>query len=943
MWAPSPSTRHLVRLNSAESIMDGAQVTVDGTMPWPLSGSDPSLFVGRDPQLREIVAASRTLSRGGATVFLIEGEAGAGKTTLVEHCVAQTAGLPAIRVDCRPVDATTRYGALRGLLGDLAASTGDVGAELWRRFGDGPTARVVVIENVHWLDPASAVALRSAIRGMRSEPVLVLLTTQGIDAADSSVRWALRELERAVLELPLARHLHLDGLTAGNIQVLASRVGIGQLRSAAAKRIRVHTGGNPAQVRAFLTELPAEAFSALDRPLPVPDSLISEMDGVIGQLPAPSRQLAGTLAVLDAIVPLSVAARAAGLDDGVAALEPLLVRRIVRWWPNDPVTPIGIRTPQQRNAIYAALTPGDRRALHEAVAASVAGIDTWRHRMAAAVGPNGDLAAGLAKAARDEFVRGDPRRAAVLLQWAADLTADVSRAERRSFTAMAYLLSTAGAAIRGEGLAGQLETCPLRLLRDLAFGLAAYHEGRLAVAESLLLRVLSLAEQEPDVDLIGVHVALALGSLYALQDRADEEYELALRIAVLSPSQPAAQRYSNWYLADAAGRHGVGATEALRQLARLEPPDHVLSQRPTAWARGIWQVLSGRFTAAIEDLQPALRLLGTSGADPLAVAAATYLAVAQYNIGAWDTANTTVESVLTAAPVGQLGWPLPPVHALACALAAARGEWDRARDELGEVDRLVRVSSLPGHALHRAFAAASIAQAEANYPAMLGALNDIAEQQDRVGEVAYHQLWWRPMHVEALLGTRQLAAAGRALVGLARFAEDVPPLRVAVAWLTGWHAQLNGDLGAARSRYEEALEWPAGPDDLPLYRARLEQGYGSLLLAQQNQHAAAEALRRARDGYAQVRAHPYLERCDELLRACGSESGPAGRGSLAALSRHEFRVAHLVGSGLTNKEAAQELFVSPKTVEYHLGNIYAKLGITSRRELRTLARPDAAD
>jgi DNA-binding CsgD family transcriptional regulator len=109
-----------------------------------------------------------------------------------------------------------------------------------------------------------------------------------------------------------------------------------------------------------------------------------------------------------------------------------------------------------------------------------------------------------------------------------------------------------------------------------------------------------------------------------------------------------------------------------------------------------------------------------------------------------------------------------------------------------------------------------------------------------------------------------------------------------------------------------------------------------VLLEQHNRRGAVAGLRRAHDAYVQLRARPYLDRCLATLRAGGLEFELPASPSLAALSERELRVARLVAAGLTNKETAQELYVSPKTIEYHLGNIFSKLGISSRRELRAL-------
>jgi DNA-binding NarL/FixJ family response regulator len=138
---------------------------------------------------------------------------------------------------------------------------------------------------------------------------------------------------------------------------------------------------------------------------------------------------------------------------------------------------------------------------------------------------------------------------------------------------------------------------------------------------------------------------------------------------------------------------------------------------------------------------------------------------------------------------------------------------------------------------------------------------------------------------------------------------------------------------AARAAYEEALDHPVTPDDIPLLRARLEHSYGQLLLGQRSRRAAITWLRQAHERYTALGAVPFAERCAADLTACGLRGASIAERP-TALSHREHRVAQLVARGLTNQEVASALCISTKTVEYHLGNIFLKLGITSRRQLR---------
>jgi DNA-binding CsgD family transcriptional regulator len=190
------------------------------------------------------------------------------------------------------------------------------------------------------------------------------------------------------------------------------------------------------------------------------------------------------------------------------------------------------------------------------------------------------------------------------------------------------------------------------------------------------------------------------------------------------------------------------------------------------------------------------------------------------------------------------------------------------------------------------------------------------------------------MAAEAQIELGRLDEARSTLAELADRGREGSGLDLVLGWLSGRLLERDGDPDAARERYQATLARPVPEDDVPLHRARLEQALGRLLMAQRNRRAAIEWLRRAHDRYSTLGARPFLERCGADLVACGLH--PPRRGAEALrLTGRERDVAHLVARGLTNDEAARELFVSAKTIEYHLGNIYAKLGC-SRHELGAL-------
>jgi DNA-binding NarL/FixJ family response regulator len=132
--------------------------------------------------------------------------------------------------------------------------------------------------------------------------------------------------------------------------------------------------------------------------------------------------------------------------------------------------------------------------------------------------------------------------------------------------------------------------------------------------------------------------------------------------------------------------------------------------------------------------------------------------------------------------------------------------------------------------------------------------------------------------------------------------------------------------------FTEALELhAAGP--APFELARTQLAYGEWLLAAGRRDEARDVLRPALEGFERVEARPFAERARRELRAAGAVARPVAEPTTEELTPHELRVAQLVAQGLTNREAAAALFVSAKTIEHHLRNVFRKLGIRRRAEL----------
>ena len=193
--------------------------------------------------------------------------------------------------------------------------------------------------------------------------------------------------------------------------------------------------------------------------------------------------------------------------------------------------------------------------------------------------------------------------------------------------------------------------------------------------------------------------------------------------------------------------------------------------------------------------------------------------------------------------------------------------------------------------------------------------------------------WW-PTLITALIDCGRVDEALTHIARLEHAAEERGlDLNARIA---GSRAQLSlaiGDAGAGVAGLAEAVQL-LGPDDPLLDRARLHHSLGRALLAQGRRRPALDELHAAHDLLAAVGAEPFLRRVEADLADAGIRASPQRSRSPLDLTERERDVVALVAKGLTNQEVAAGLYVGSKTVEYHLRNVYGKLGVTSRRQLR---------
>jgi DNA-binding CsgD family transcriptional regulator len=315
--------------------------------------------------------------------------------------------------------------------------------------------------------------------------------------------------------------------------------------------------------------------------------------------------------------------------------------------------------------------------------------------------------------------------------------------------------------------------------------------------------------------------------------------------------------------------------------------------------------------ARLADLPPATTLLAP---DQVFLAAAR--GVLQLVAGDEAEALVDLRAVEVAIRHGRaLAGFAPIALAMLAEAELACGSWD---DAAAHANLAVSVAEAENRA---AMSAACLARARGDPQAMLDAL-DILVSIDcpfRRGE-------WQVWRAEALLGT-----------GQADDADQIAATLVAEPGSVALHARLvHSEAARARSdpataRRALAALIDAVPTSQAFLRARVDLARGALLLTSGAEGSGQAALQRAYSTFSGLGAQPWAEHCQQILMRHGQTS--EWRHQTSQLSDRERQVAHLVASGLSNGEAAERLYVSRKAIEFHLTNVYQKLGISSRRAL----------
>jgi DNA-binding CsgD family transcriptional regulator len=893
---------------------------------------------------REVIHRLLAQAREGqSAVLVIRGEAGIGKTALLRYAarqasgfrVAQVAGVEAemelpfagIHQLCAPMldqlDALPQpqQDALNVALGLASGQVPDrflVGLAVLGLLAAAAEERplLCLVEDGQWLDAASGLILGFVARRLLAESVAIVVTVR-----EPSTRHDFDGLPELLLQ----------GLAEEDARTLLMRAVPGRLDDRVRDRILAETRGNPLALLDLPQTMTAaglsggfELLAATDLPRHLEDHYLQRA----GELPEATQRLL-LLAAAEPIGDATLVWRAAaGLGIERSSLVPAEDAQLVEVGAR-----VRFRHPLVRSAVYRAAPLSERRAAHRALAeATDSDADPDRrawHRAHAALGVDEAVAAELERSADRARARGGAAAAAAFLAHAAELTPDSAERGRRALAAAQAKFDAAASDAALELLA-TAELAPLdelqrarleRLRAEIAFA-----RTRGSDAPALLLDAAQRLEPLDAAMARETHLEAMAAAMFAGRLGGKPGVREAARAAQAAPAAREPPRAIDLLLEGLAMRFSEGYSAGLPPLRKALAAFRDVEGATEHDVRWLW--LACRLAQDLWDDElwdvlatGGLRLARETGALSVLPIAATYRASLYVHAGAFAAASSLIEE----ADAITRATDMAPLKYASLMLAAWRGN---EADGLELIDAAKLEATARGEGMGLGvieWATALLYNGCGRYAEALAAAQRGCEHDD-VGLFA----WSLVELIEAGVRSGETDATSAALDRLSGRTQAS-----GTDWALGIEAgsrALLSDTRDAEPLYREAVERLARSRGV-VHLARARLLYGEWLRRENRRVDAREQLRAAHEMFSGIGAEGFAERARHELLATGETARKRTDDARGVLTPQESHIARLARNGLSNPEIGAQLFISPRTVQYHLRKVFLKLDITSRNQL----------
>lgn len=902
-------------------------------------------LIGRDRE-RDVATTFVAASASGPAALTIDGEPGIGKTSLLRHALGLARGAGSMVLECNPTPAesTMSFAALTEMLRDVPDSAFDAMADPQRHSLGVATLReapagatlderavgtglasllfhlarsqpvVLAIDDLQWIDVPSAEVLSFAVRRVRREPIGLVTCERTGERPPSFPATVPPEGWR--------QSLTLNGMSAAALfHVVRDQLAIALPRPMLLK-VTETSGGNPfaAIELARVADSPASRTGS-----PRLSELLQTLTADrLGQLSQGARR--ALLAVACSPRPTLATIRSLRLMEEIEEAE-----------SSGAVALDGHRVvfthPLLATAVVQMATPHQQREMHEHLAAISSDPEARaRHVALAHPEPDEATATALDEATRAAEARGSLVAAADLARLALDRTLDPDEPEawvRRIH--LGELLHAAGSSVEAAEVLGRTG-CPrgeLRARAGLVLTEVAYQTSTLKRTIEFALDALAEARGDPRLT---ARCLLSLAAV-ATDGRESAHYASEARdtLAAAGVDEPMLVAWAECEEVSARFRLGEGLDRArLDHALALERTgrtwrsgDQVAAVRPVLlkWADHPTEALAG-----LLELRNRAEEEGNDGLVPYVLGHIPGILLRLGRLG--DAADAAAEHLDHAERTGQESQRMQALYNVAF-VASHLGRLDLAADTAGEILNWAVEQGDPWLEMSATTVLGFVAFSRGDNAGACTWFERWSTRCDELGIVDPGVSRYHGDRIEALIAVGATEEATRCTAQLAERAERSGRISASsiAARCQALLAAAAGDLEAALALVDVALELDAACP-VPFERHRTMLLKGLIHRRAKEKAAARRALVAAADGFAAMGAEGWRARCDEELQRIGTRVASA-----TELTATERKIAQLAAAGLTNRQVAEQSFLSPKTVEANLARVYRKLGITSRAEL----------
>ncbi|MEY9211315.1 AAA family ATPase [Thermobifida halotolerans] len=896
---------------------------------------------GRGAEVEHLV---RVTGRGGAVV--VEGSPGIGKTALLDTVLDRFDDHRVLRVSGRRPESGLPLSGLHGLFLPVTHRLGALGPEHGRLLDDAlrrgryderdrlalsvavlalvtalTRARplVCVVDDAQWIDSDSLALLSFA--------------AHRVDTVGAAMLFATREA--APEELSGLPRLRLGPLPEETLQDVLEETDPGVDPAVRGELVR-RAHGNPMAVRCYASALtPGQrtGVEPLPRMLPLPAEIMDAHAEVLAFLPDDITRLLLLAAIEPGVAVPVLTAREGGSGDPAAALDRAERAGLLRVAADR----VEFADPMMGEVVCRRATSAELAGAHLEMARMLDSRGPrhrvlW-HRAAAASGPDEELGHEITAAVSADEPGLTAHEASVLLERAAELTGKPSRRAGRLAEA-SYQAWAAGQYSRSTILIKQaapyVPMARTRGLPDMVDGYRAIgEEDPLQGCDQLMSAAREVAARDPHHARSLLLRAADAASLAGDLDRFVAAARQSLTLDLDNPLRDSGLAYLEGSMLAFQGDYEAAMEPLRRSVALVERDDE-----PLSLIRSIVAALRlGDTVGARRQTARAIARAGVRGTVSMVPQALSYAVHGEFWHGSPTTAGEHASLGLRlSVETGQRNCAAHHLAALAM-VAALRGDAE---------DCAVRAAAVTEHTdnrplgLPRALTEWALAFLDLTRGRMREAatrLEELAHSEPCQGHRTI-RLLSVPHYVEAAAHLGETERAAVALAGYERWANATEgPNELALAARC---RALLSDGEAAREHFEEALRLHRRGGGGGIEEARTRMAYGTLLRRSRLPSAARPHLRAAVEAFTRLEAPLLLRQAKEQLRATGEALDAAAPAPTEGLTPQQEQIARLVAEGATNREIAQRLYISPRTVEHHLRNIFRQLQIRSRVELARL-------